>query len=111
MIPVIAERADALWHLCRKHGIRRLDLFGSAAAGTFDTDDSDLDFLVEFDPISPAPTPMRTLAFWRAWRSSLAGPWTWWWTRLSATPISGTQWSRPGVPSMLPEANGRGGAR
>ena len=52
MIPEIAERADALWHLCRKHGVRRLDLFGSAAAGTFDTDDSDLDFLVEFDPIS-----------------------------------------------------------
>ena len=53
MIPEIAERADALRHLCRKHGVRRLDLFGSAAAGLFDTDDSDLDFLVEFDPISP----------------------------------------------------------
>ncbi len=53
MIPDIAERADALRRLCRKHGVRRLDLFGSAAAGAFDPDDSDLDFLVEFDPIAP----------------------------------------------------------
>ena len=53
MIPDIAERADALRGLCRKHGVRRLDLFGSAAAGGFDPDDSDLDFLVEFDPIAP----------------------------------------------------------
>ena len=53
MIPEIAERADALRDLCRKHGVRRLDLFGSAAAGPFDPDDSDLDFLVEFAPISP----------------------------------------------------------
>ena len=53
MIPEIAERADALRLLCEKHGVRRLDLFGSAAAGPFDPDESDLDFLVEFDPISP----------------------------------------------------------
>ena len=53
MIPEIAERADTLRDLCRKHGVRRLDLFGSAATGPYDTDDSDLDFLVEFDPISP----------------------------------------------------------
>ncbi len=53
MIPDIAERADAIRHLCRKHGVRRLDLFGSAAAGAFDPDDSDLDFLVEFGQVSP----------------------------------------------------------
>lgn len=52
MIPDIAERADDLLRLCRTHGVRRLDLFGSAAAGHFDPTDSDLDFLVEFGSIS-----------------------------------------------------------
>jgi predicted nucleotidyltransferase len=35
--------------LCRRHKVRRLDLFGSAANDTFDPARSDLDFLVEFD--------------------------------------------------------------
>ena len=35
--------------LCRRYGVRRLDLFGSAAAAAFDPARSDLDFLVEFD--------------------------------------------------------------
>lgn len=34
--------------LCRRHGVRRLDLFGSAAAGRDRPGESDLDFLVEF---------------------------------------------------------------
>jgi uncharacterized protein len=33
---------------------RRLALFGSAAAGLFDPASSDLDFVVEFEPLSPA---------------------------------------------------------
>lgn len=40
-LPAIAE-------LCRRFGVRRLDLFGSAATGRFDPELSDLDFLVEF---------------------------------------------------------------
>lgn len=35
--------------LCRRFGVRRLDLFGSAAAGGFDPARSDLDFVVEFN--------------------------------------------------------------
>jgi predicted nucleotidyltransferase len=35
--------------LCRRYGVRRLDLFGSAATNAFDPQRSDLDFLVEFD--------------------------------------------------------------
>lgn len=35
--------------LCRRFGVRRLDLFGSAATGSFDAARSDLDFVVEFD--------------------------------------------------------------
>ena len=35
--------------LCRRYGVHRLDLFGSAAVGGFDPERSDLDFVVEFD--------------------------------------------------------------
>ena len=34
--------------LCERYGVRRLDLFGSAARGDFDAASSDLDFFVEF---------------------------------------------------------------
>ncbi len=40
--------------LCRKRGVQRLALFGSAASETFDPDRSDLDFLVEFEDLPPA---------------------------------------------------------
>ena len=50
MIPTIEERADELKRLCLTYGVRRLDLFGSASKGLYDPDESDLDFLVEFQP-------------------------------------------------------------
>jgi predicted nucleotidyltransferase len=43
----------ALPALCRRLGVRRLDLFGSAVAGTFDPARSDLDFLVALDEHLP----------------------------------------------------------
>jgi uncharacterized protein len=43
----------ALVELCRSHRVRRLDLFGSAASDQFDPVRSDLDFLVEFEPLEP----------------------------------------------------------
>jgi hypothetical protein len=36
--------------LCRRYGVRKLELFGSAASAAFDPQTSDIDFLVEFDP-------------------------------------------------------------
>jgi uncharacterized protein len=42
-----------LEHVCHRHGIRRLSLFGSTLNGT-DRPDSDVDLLVEF---SPGKTP------------------------------------------------------
>ena len=36
--------------LCRRYGVRKLELFGSATTGAFDPQTSDLDFLIEFDP-------------------------------------------------------------
>ena len=35
--------------LCRKHHVRRLELFGSATSKEFDTSSSDIDFLVDFE--------------------------------------------------------------
>jgi predicted nucleotidyltransferase len=48
MIDVITERLPAIAALCRHYGVRRLDLFGSAAAGAFDPETSDLDFVATF---------------------------------------------------------------
>ena len=47
----IADRLDEIARICRRHRVRQLDLFGSAARGTdFDPETSDADFLVEFEP-------------------------------------------------------------
>ncbi len=54
MIAVIDEQKERLEVLCRQHHVRRLEVFGSAADGTFDPDKSDLDFLVEYEVLSPA---------------------------------------------------------
>jgi hypothetical protein len=40
---------DAIAGLCRKHGVRRLVVFGSAVTDRFDDARSDVDFLVDFD--------------------------------------------------------------
>ncbi len=49
MHPQLTEKRSALADLCRRHGVRRLDVFGSAARGVdFDPERSDTDLLVEF---------------------------------------------------------------
>jgi predicted nucleotidyltransferase len=52
--PVIDAHLSELRLLCNKHLVARLELFGSAATEQFDVRNSDLDFLVEFSPLSPA---------------------------------------------------------
>lgn len=47
----IAGKREAIADLCRRHGVVRLDVFGSAARGRdFDPVHSDADFLVTFAP-------------------------------------------------------------
>ena len=46
MLPLVERNLPALHDLCRRFGVRRLDLFGSAATGAFREDESDLDFVV-----------------------------------------------------------------
>ncbi len=51
MSPKIAESKTIIDKLCRDHHVRRLELFGSAAVGKDQPQESDLDFLVEFDSL------------------------------------------------------------
>ena len=49
IIPLVARRTSQIRNLCRRHHVKRLDVFGSAVNGDFRPDESDIDFLVEFD--------------------------------------------------------------
>ena len=53
MIRLLETKHTQIQELCRRFCVRRLDLFGSAVRGGFDPARSDLDFLVEFEPMSP----------------------------------------------------------
>ena len=50
MIERVASQVDEIAMLCRRFGVRRLDVFGSAVSGEFQAGSSDVDFLVELDP-------------------------------------------------------------
>lgn len=52
--PLLAEHLEHLRELCRRFGVERLEVSGSAAKGTFDPATSDLDFIARFrDPLEP----------------------------------------------------------
>ncbi len=53
MNPLITVHESELVELCRRYHVQRLELFGSAASGKFQPEMSDLDFLVEFQPLTP----------------------------------------------------------
>ena len=50
MLAIVEEQRAAIAEICRRFGVRKLELFGSAATGAFDANRSDLDFIVEFPP-------------------------------------------------------------
>ncbi len=54
MISIVKERQEELRALCAKFHVKRFEIFGSAATGQFDPVKSDLDFLVEFEEMTPA---------------------------------------------------------
>jgi len=49
MIPLLEKKRPVIKRLCRRYHVETLYVFGSAATGEFDSDESDLDFLVEFE--------------------------------------------------------------
>jgi hypothetical protein len=48
MYQVTTDQRVRIADVCRRYGVRRLDLFGSATRREFEETRSDLDFLVEF---------------------------------------------------------------
>lgn len=54
MIALVEDNKPEIVVLCQRFGIRRLELFGSAATGAFDADRSDLDFVVDLGPYDDA---------------------------------------------------------
>lgn len=50
MPPLIENNLEAIGKLCRLHGVRKLEVFGSILRGDFDPVRSDVDVVVEFEP-------------------------------------------------------------
>ena len=70
-----ADKQEELAELCGRHGVVRLEVFGSAARSTdFDPDKSDADFLVEFDPDSGLPPFEQCFGLAKALRPTLGRP-------------------------------------
>jgi len=53
MSPLLEQHREEIVALCRKYGVKRLDVFGSAARDDFDPARSDVDFLYEFEDVHP----------------------------------------------------------
>ena len=49
MALIIDNNREKLIELCKKYRVAELDLFGSATTEDFDEENSDIDFLVEFE--------------------------------------------------------------
>ena len=48
MLPLVEQHQSDIAVLCRRFGVAKLDVFGSAVTGQFNPAKSDLDFLVRF---------------------------------------------------------------
>ncbi len=64
MTEVITTRRTQLMDLCRRHHVKTLEVFGSAADGSFDAEQSDLDFLVDFVPMPPSAHARAYFGLW-----------------------------------------------
>ncbi len=51
MVGVLESKRERIAAACARHGVLRLDAFGSAGRGDFRPGDSDVDLLVEFGPM------------------------------------------------------------
>jgi hypothetical protein len=66
MIALIEEQRVKLAELCRRHHVKTLEVFGSVVAGNFDPSRSDLDFLVDFQPMPPSAHSKAYFSLWFA---------------------------------------------
>lgn len=74
MIGLINQHQEAMRALCQTYGVRRLDLFGSAATGAFDPATSDLDFVATFAGTEAPDYAERFLAFAEALEALIDRP-------------------------------------
>ena len=51
MVGILESKREQIAAACARHGVLRLDAFGSAVRGDFRPGDSDVDLLVEFGPM------------------------------------------------------------
>ena len=58
---LVQSNLDAIARLCRQYQVRRLAVFGSILRSDFDPQNSDADFLVEFEPV-PGCRPHEKLS-------------------------------------------------
>lgn len=52
--PLPQPQLDAIAAACRRHHVARLDVFGSVLRSDYRPGESDIDLLVEFQPLDPA---------------------------------------------------------
>src|SRR5215213_8380799 len=53
MVDLITDNLPAIIALCEKHGVRKLEVFGSATSDRFDPETSDVDFVIDFLDYGP----------------------------------------------------------
>lgn len=54
MEEIVREHLRDISGICMKHRVKSLQVFGSAATGRFDPESSDIDFVVEFQQMTPS---------------------------------------------------------
>lgn len=63
MNPLVEKHRQTLEQACRRFGVRRLEVFGSAVRDDFDPARSDFDFIVSFADKTPGTYADRYLDF------------------------------------------------
>jgi len=71
---LLSDKLEPLRALCDRYGVERLELFGSAAKGTFDPRTSDIDLIAHFRNRRQGDYAARFLAFAEAAEALLQRP-------------------------------------
>ncbi len=73
MIELLSNNKKQIADLCQTYGVQKLEVFGSAATGAFDSEHSDIDLIVDFADESPG-LARRFVAFAEALETLLGRP-------------------------------------
>jgi predicted nucleotidyltransferase len=74
VVPQIDLKREQIAALCRQYHVQRLELFGSALREDFNPARSDLDFLVEFEPLPTGRYAQTYFCFLEALEALLQRP-------------------------------------